>query len=223
MVSLEINEGNAMKIEIVSDVMCPWCVIGYKNLEKAISNLKDQVEVEISWHAFELNPQMPVEGQDIREHLMEKYGITEQQSDENRKRIQQMGKAAGFEFSFDQDGIMINSFDCHRLLTWAKEFSLQTELKLAMFKAHFTDNIRLNDPERLIEVVKSVGLDVEIAKEILGSDQYSQVVREEQADMHRLGINSVPTFIISQKYAINGGQPVDVFENALKQIQDEIS
>lgn len=211
---------NEMKIEIVSDVMCPWCVIGYKNLEKALSQLPD-IDADIQWHAFELNPDMPKEGQELREHIMEKYGTTAEQSDENRKRIVEMGELSGFRFNFAEDGIMINSFDCHRLLTWAKQEGKQTELKLALFDAHFTDNKRLNDSAQLLAVVEEVGLDVERASTILDSDEFAQQVRDEQTQMHQLGISSVPTFIINQKYAINGGQPADVFKQALQQIQSE--
>jgi predicted DsbA family dithiol-disulfide isomerase len=211
---------NKMKIEIVSDVMCPWCVIGYKNLEKALEQLPE-LEADIEWHAFELNPDMPVEGQELREHIMEKYGTTAEQSDENRKRIVEMGELSGFTFNFAEDGIMINSFDCHRLLTWAKQEGKQTELKLALFDAHFTNNQRLNDEVQLLAVVEKVGLDVERAQAILASDEFKQQVRDEQTQMHQLGISSVPTFIINQKYAINGGQPADVFKQALQQIQTE--
>lgn len=212
---------NKMSIEIVSDVMCPWCAIGYKNLEKALYALENDIDADISWHAFELNPDMPVAGQNLREHLMEKYGITPEQSDENRERISAMGAQAGFTFNFADDGIMINSFDCHRLLTWAKGQGKQTDLKLALFKAHFTDNKRLNDAEILLDVVASVGLDRAAAAAVLDSDEFAQEVRDEQRRMHQMGIQSVPTFIINQKYAINGGQPADVFKQALQQIQQE--
>jgi len=212
---------NKMSIEIVSDVMCPWCAIGYKNLEKALHALENDIDADISWHAFELNPDMPVAGQNLREHLMEKYGITPEQSDENRERISAMGAQAGFTFNFADDGIMINSFDCHRLLTWAKGQGKQTDLKLALFKAHFTDNKRLNDAEILLDVVASVGLDRAAAAAVLDSVEFAQEVRDEQRRMHQMGIQSVPTFIINQKYAINGGQPADVFKQALQQIQQE--
>ncbi len=212
---------NKMSIEIVSDVMCPWCAIGYKNLEKALHALENDIDADISWHAFELNPDMPVAGQNLREHLMKKYGITPEQSDENRERISAMGAQAGFTFNFADDGIMINSFDCHRLLTWAKGQGKQTDLKLALFKAHFTDNKRLNDAEILLDVVASVGLDRAAAAAVLDSDEFAQEVRDEQRRMHQMGIQSVPTFIINQKYAINGGQPADVFKQALQQIQQE--
>ncbi|WP_196158877.1 DsbA family oxidoreductase [Reinekea sp. G2M2-21] len=212
---------NKMSIEIVSDVMCPWCAIGYKNLEIALQALGNDIDADISWHAFELNPDMSVAGQNLREHLMEKYGITPEQSDANRERISVMGEQAGFTFNFADDGIMINSFDCHRLLTWAKGQGKQTDLKLALFQAHFTDNKRLNDAETLLDVVASVGLDRATAAAVLDSDEFAQEVRDEQRRMHRMGIQSVPTFIINQKYAINGGQPADVFKEALQQIQQE--
>lgn len=211
-----------MKIEIVSDVMCPWCVIGYKNLEKALETLPD-TDADLEWHAFELNPDMPIDGQNLREHLIEKYGITEAQSEANRERISQMGEAAGFTFNFADDGIMINSFDCHRLLTWAKQFDKQTELKMALFKAHFTDNQRLNDRRVLLDVVASVGLDTEQAETLLNSEDFGAEVREEQQRMHQLGIQSVPTFIVNGKYAITGGQAPEAFKQALQQIESESS
>lgn len=210
-----------LKIDIVSDVMCPWCVIGYKNLESALVELKDDLAADISWHAFELNPSMPVEGQEIGEHLQEKYGLTEEQSKENRQRIAEMGKASGFDFNFDGKRIMINSFDCHRLLTWAKSEGKQTELKLAMFHAHFSDLIYLNQQEELLKVVESVGLDKARAQAILDSDEFASTVREEESRMQQMGISSVPTFIINDKYAISGGQASATFKQALQQISTE--
>jgi len=207
-----------LKIDIVSDVMCPWCIIGYKNLEKALFDLKDELTSEISWHAFELNPDMPIEGQEINEHIQQKYGLTKEQGDENRNRIVEMGKQSGFTFNFEGERIMINSFDCHRLLTWAKTLGKQTELKLAMFNAHFTDLIYLNQQEELLKVVGTVGLDITKAKAILDGDAYSQEVRSEQRHMQEIGISSVPTFIINDKYAISGGQTTESFKQALRQI-----
>lgn len=209
-----------MKIEIVSDVMCPWCVIGYKNLATALEQIPE-LDAEISWRAFELNPDMPEQGQNIRQHLMQKYGISEQQSDENRQRIEQMGAAAGFKFNFADDALMINSFNCHRLLAWSKQFNKQTELKMALFSAHFTENKRLNQNEVLLDLVEQLGLPVDEAKKLLDSDAYAEEVRAEQQRMQQLGINSVPTFIINSQYAINGGQPVEVFKQALNQIQTQ--
>jgi predicted DsbA family dithiol-disulfide isomerase len=209
------------KIDIVSDVMCPWCVVGYKNLETALSELKDEIKAEITWHPFELNPDMPIEGQDLNQHLMQKYNLTEQQGDENRKNMLEAGQRAGFTFNFDGKRIMINSFDLHRLLTWARKEGKQTELKLAFFEAHFTDLKYLNQLDTLLDVVASVGLDKDTARNILQSDQYAQEVSQEQDQFKQLGITSVPTFIINDKYAITGGQPSDSFIQAFKQISQE--
>ena len=209
------------KIDIVSDVMCPWCVVGYKNLETALGELKDDIKAEITWHPFELNPDMPIEGQDLNQHLMQKYNLTEQQGDENRKNMLEAGQRAGFTFNFDGKRIMINSFDLHRLLTWARKEGKQTELKLAFFEAHFTDLKYLNQLDTLLDVVVSVGLDKDTARSILQSDQYAQEVSQEQEQFKKLGITSVPTFIINDKYLLTGGQPSDSFIQAFKQISQE--
>ncbi|WP_392344646.1 DsbA family oxidoreductase [Pseudoalteromonas prydzensis] len=210
-----------LKIDIVSDVMCPWCIIGYKNLETALAQLSDEFTAQISWKPFELNPDMPVAGQDLNEHLAQKYGLTEQQGDENRQRILEMGEQAGFDFNFDGKRIMINSFDLHRLLTWAASEGKQTELKLAFFKAHFTDLVYLNEQDTLLDVVASVGLDRARAKEILDSGEYFQEVRSEQNTLQQIGITSVPTFIINDQFALTGGQPSDAFVQAFKQIAEQ--
>ena len=210
-----------LKIEIVSDVMCPWCVVGYKNLEKALSELSPKLTADISWQAFELNPDMPTEGQNLSEHLMQKYGQTKEQSVENRAHLTQLGKDAGFDFNFDENSIMINSFDCHRLLTWAKGFNKQTELKLSLFKAHFSDKVYLNDETELLRIVESVGLPLNEAKQLLANSDFSDIVRSEQQKYRELGVSSVPTFIINDKYAISGGQAAATFKQALEQISAE--
>jgi len=212
-----------LKIDIVSDVMCPWCIIGYKNLESALGDIKNEITVDINWHAFELNPDMPVDGQEINEHLQEKYGLTLEQVEDNNLRVIEMGKKSGFHFNFDEKRIMINSFDCHRLLTWSKMYHKQTELKLAMFRAHFTDGVFLNQESTLLNVVHSVGLDREEAKAVLSSDDFAKEVRREQSQMNQMGISSVPTFIINKKYAITGGQSKESFKQALTQISQEIT
>lgn len=141
---------NNLQIDIVSDVMCPWCIVGYKGLESALEQLAPDIEATINWLPFELNPQMPVEGQDIEEHLMQKYGITAQQSAENRAMITQRGKDVDFDFNFSQHMRMINSFDLHRLLAWAKDQGKQHELQMALFSTHFTANLPLNGNENLL-------------------------------------------------------------------------
>jgi len=212
---------NKLQIDIVSDVMCPWCIVGYKGLEVALNELAPNLEATINWLPFELNPKMPSEGQDIRQHLMEKYGITEQQSDQNREMIAQRGKEVDFNFNFSQQMRMINSFDLHRLLAWAKDQGKQHELQMALFSAHFTENIPLNENENLIKIVSSLGLDVAAAKKILDSDAYSEQVRAEQKVSLENGISAVPTFIINNKYSISGGQTPDTFKQVLTQIAQE--
>ena len=209
---------NKLQIDIVSDVMCPWCIVGYKGLESALEQLAPDIKATINWLPFELNPQMPVEGQDMQEHLIEKYGITEQQSVQNREMISQRGKEVGFDFNFSQHMRMINSFDLHRLLAWAKEQGKQHELQMALFSAHFTNNQPLNEHETLINIVSSLGLDVTAAKNILDSDDYAEQVRAEQKLSIDKGISSVPTFIINNKYSISGGQTADTFKQVLTQI-----
>ena len=212
---------NKLQIDIVSDVMCPWCIVGYKGLESALSQLDLDAEVEINWLPFELNPQMPSEGQDMQEHIIEKYGITVQQSAENKKQITQRGKEVGFDFNFSADLRMINSFDLHRLLSWAKEFDKQHALKMALFDAHFTQNLPLNNHDNLLKIAALVGLDVNQAKQLLNSDAYTEQVRAEQSRSIEMGISSVPTFIVNNKYSISGGQPPDAFKQALTQIMQE--
>jgi len=210
-----------LHIDIVSDVMCPWCIVGYKGLETALKQLEPTIGADINWLPFELNPQMPVEGQDINEHIMEKYGITEQQNAQNKAMLVQRGKDVGFDFNFPPSMRMINSFDLHRLLAWAKDQGQQHELKMALFDAHFTENVPLNEKESLIEVASSIGLDATAAKNILDSDAYAEQVRSEQKISLGRGISAVPTFIINDKYSISGGQPADAFKQALTQIAQE--
>lgn len=211
----------SIKIDVVSDVVCPWCAIGYKHLERALERLGGEIEADLSWHAFELNPDTPPEGENLREHLIAKYGMTRAQSDENRRRITETGAAAGFTFNFTDDMRTFDTFDCHRLLFWARGSGHQTDLKLALFDAYFTQGQNLNEPEVLVEAARRAGLDADKARSLLESDTYRDEVRAEQARNHEMGIRSVPTYIINGKYAITGGQPPEVFEQALRQIAGE--
>lgn len=210
-----------LKIDIVSDVMCPWCIVGYKGLETALKQLEPTIKATINWLPFELNPQMPPEGQDINEHIMEKYGISAQQNAQNKAMLTQRGKDVGFDFNFSASMRMINSFDLHRLLAWAKDQGQQHALQMALFDAHFTDNAALNEHEALLKVVSSIDLDATAAKAMLDSDAYAEQVRSEQKTSLDRGIHSVPTFIVNDKYSISGGQPADAFKQALTQIAQE--
>ena len=214
-----------LKIDFVSDVSCPWCVIGLKALDQALANVKDDITAEIHFQPFELNPQMGPEGQEITEHITQKYGISQAQADANRENIRQRGAELGFRFAKATDAgggrsRVYNTFDAHRLLHWAETVSLdkQKALKQALFAAYFTDGQSPASHEVLARVAGEVGLVAAQARAVLSSDQYADEVRAQAQFYIGQGIRSVPAVIINDKHLISGGQPVEVFEQALRQI-----
>ncbi|OKH88971.1 DsbA family oxidoreductase [Thalassospira sp. TSL5-1] len=207
-----------MQIDIVSDVVCPWCIIGYKHLEQALANLDGQIDAKLRWHPFELNPDMGPDGQDLKEHIHEKFGLSPDQSAENRARIQTMGENAGFEIRFSSDSRIYNTFDAHRVLYWAGKKGKQTELQLALFAAYFQEAENPGDHGVLKRCCEEVGLSPEEAAEILASDKFASEVRAEEEEFKNAGITSVPTYVVNGKYAISGGHPPEVFEQALSEI-----
>ena len=210
-----------MKIDFVSDVSCPWCVIGLKALEAAIARLGDEVKTEIHFQPFELNPQMPPGGQDIDEHLAEKYGATPEQSEQTREMIRARGEEAGFTFAMAKRSRIYNTFDAHRLLHWAEHEGRQLALEHALFKAYFTDGENPGAHEVLIRLAGEVGLDAARAREILSSGKYAEEVRRQERFYLDQGINAVPAVIVNDRHLIQGGQPVEVFEQALRGIVSE--
>jgi predicted DsbA family dithiol-disulfide isomerase len=207
-----------LTLDIVSDVSCPWCIIGYKALALALQNIGPDIQAKITWQPFELNPQMPPEGQEITEHITQKYGISEQEAAQNREAIKQRGLSVGYDFGLRGGGYIYNTFDAHRLLHWAKELGKQTELKLALFDLYFKQEGNPSDHEQLLTLVENLGLDVTEAKYILDSDKYAPDVRQAQNHYRAAGISSVPAIIVNNKHLISGGQPTEVFERAFKQI-----
>lgn len=212
-----------VRIDIVSDVMCPWCVVGFMGLSKALEAMDDKINAEIHWQPFELNPGAPAEGQNMREHLMEKYGITEEQSVQNREQIRKAGEALGFTFNFTEDMRMANTFNAHQLLHWAGEQdrAKQTELKLALFNAHLTEGKNVNDANQLAELVEQVGLDKKEALAVIADQRFAMEVRANQQQWQEAGVRSVPAVILQQKYLISGGQPPEAFIQALTQVIQE--
>jgi predicted DsbA family dithiol-disulfide isomerase len=210
-----------MKIDFVSDVSCPWCVIGLKALEAAIARLGDEVKTEIHFQPFELNPQMPPGGQDIDEHLAEKYGATPEQSEQTREMIRARGEAAGFTFAMAKRSRIYNTFDAHRLLHWADHEGRQLALEHALFKAYFTDGENPGAHEVLIRIAGEVGLDSARAREILSSDEYAEAVRRQERFYLDQGISAVPAVIVNDRHLIQGGHPAEVFEQALRRIATE--
>jgi len=209
-----------IKIDFVSDVSCPWCVIGLKALEQALDNLGATVHADLHFQPFELNPQMPAEGQDINEHLIQKYGSTPEQLAQSRAALRARGAALGFEFSQANRSRVYNTFDAHRLLHWAGEQGQgrQLALKEALFHAYFTDGKNPGAHDVLIQIAADVGLDASRAEQILACDEYADIVRAQERFYTEHGIHSVPAVIINDKHLISGGQPVETFERALRQI-----
>jgi len=210
-----------VKIDFVSDVSCPWCAIGLKSLQQAIAAIGDEAEVELHFQPFELNPNMPPEGQDIVEHLTEKYGSTQAQQEQAREMIRARGASVGFDFSMGKRNRIYNTFDAHRLLHWAGIEGKQQELKEALFTAYFTLGDDPSSHEVLLRVAGEVGLDTVAAAEVLKSDQYAGEVREREQFFQRHGINSVPAVIVNERHLISGGQPAEVFEKALRDIMSK--
>jgi predicted DsbA family dithiol-disulfide isomerase len=205
-------------IDFVSDVSCPWCVIGLKALEQALANMTEEVDADIRFQPFELNPKMPPEGQDLDEHLLQKYGATPEQFAGTRQAIRERGEELGFTFHMDRRDRIYNTFDAHRLLHWAEAQGRQLELKHALFRAYFTEGLNPGARDVLLQAAEDVGLDTAEAAAILESDACAEDVRERQRYYHSLGIDSVPAVIVNENYLIQGGQPASVFEQALREI-----
>ena len=207
-----------LKIDFVSDVSCPWCVIGLRALEQAAERVKDEVVLDMHFQPFELNPQMGPEGQDIEEHLQQKYGASNEQRKATREGIAARGAELGFQFTPGARGRVYNTFDAHRLLHWAEEEGLQLPLKHALFAAYFTDGEDPSNHEVLVRVASAVGLNADAARALLASDRYAADVREREQLYLQQGIHSVPAVIVNDRHLIQGGQPIEVFEQALRQL-----
>jgi len=214
-----------LQIDFVSDVACPWCAVGLGGLEQALENLLGQVDAHINFQPFELNPAMGPEGQDMTEHLTQKYGSTPEQQAQIRETIRARGAAVGFSFKPEGRGRIWNTFDAHRLLHWAgeqgadKQYALKKELLIAYHGR--AENV--SDAEVLVRACLTAGLDEARAREILGSDEYALAVRENELQWQQAGISSVPAVIVNRQYLISGGQPVAAYEDALRRIASEVA
>ena len=207
-----------MKIDFVSDVSCPWCAIGLCSLETALERIGPGLQADLHFQPFELNPSMGPEGQDIAEHLGEKYGLTPEQLAQNSEAIRARGAAVGFTFTMGARRRIYNTFDAHRLLHWAEGEGRQLALKQALFKAYFTDGEDPSDHAVLVRVAGEVGLDESRAREVLASGAHADEVRRQERFYQQQGIHAVPAVIIDDRHLIQGGQPAEVFEQALRQI-----
>lgn len=210
--------GQPLRIDFVSDVSCPWCAIGLASLQRALANLHGEVTAQIHFQPFELNPQMPPEGENATEHLMRKYGITAAQVDANRAAIRTRGEALGVMFCMDRHSRVYNTFDAHRLLHWAEQEGHHVPLKQALLRAYFSDGDNVSAHTTLLRLAGEVGLDTARAQQILASDAFAAEVRAQEQLYLQRGIHSVPATIINGRHLISGGQPPEAFEQALRQL-----
>lgn len=207
-----------LKIDFVSDVSCPWCAVGLASLQTALARVAPEVQAEITFQPFELNPQMVAEGEDTTEHLRNKYGSTPEQAAAIRETIRARGAELGFVFNLDKRSRIYNTFDAHRLLHWAHLEGCQLALKKALLNAYFTDGEDPSDHTVLVRLATEVGLDAVRARAILEGDTFAAEVREQEQFYQQQGIHSVPAVVINDRHLISGGQPPEVFEQALRQL-----
>jgi predicted DsbA family dithiol-disulfide isomerase len=209
-----------MKIDFVSDVSCPWCAIGLNALEQALARVAPDIQASLHFQPFELNPQMAAVGQDMVEHLGQKYGIDAEQIAANAEAIRQRGASVGFDFGVGKRKRIYNTFNAHRLLHWAglQSDAAQRALKHALLKAYFTEGQNPSDSDVLLAATRAAGLDTDAARSVLAGDDFAAEVRQAEAFYQQQGISSVPAVIINDRHLISGGQPVEVFEQALRQI-----
>ncbi len=209
-----------IKIDFVSDVSCPWCAVGLGSLEQALTRVDGEIEAELHFQPFELNPDMSAEGEDTVERLSRKYGMTPEQVRQNGELITARGREVGFTFNMDKRTRTYNTFDAHRLLHWAGLEGHQLALKRALLKAYFTDGENPSAHDVLIRLCRESGLSQDRAREILDSNEYSAEVRSRERFYTQQGINSVPSIIFNDRHLIQGGQAPETFERALRQLAD---
>ncbi|MEQ9696085.1 DsbA family oxidoreductase [Shimia sp. SDUM112013] len=205
-----------IRVDIVSDVVCPWCIVGYRQLQQASE--ATGIPVETYWHPFELNPDMAPEGENLRDHIMRKYGSTPEQSTKARENMQNIGAPLGITFSFGDDSRIYNTFAAHQLLHWAQTEGRAQDLKLALFDAYFARARDVSDLAVLVDVAASIGLDKDEAQAVLKDGRFADMVREKETFWTSRGVSGVPTMIFDAKHATSGAQGVKMFEQILEQL-----
>ncbi|MFD1529983.1 DsbA family oxidoreductase [Pseudonocardia aurantiaca] len=204
-----------MKVEIWSDIVCPWCAIGKHRFEKALAQFAHREEVEVSWHSFELDPSAPREREgDLAEHLAGKYGVSREQADGMHRQMTETAASDGWDFHFERarGG---NTFDAHRLLHLAAERGVQDTLKERLFRGYLEEGERIGDPETLVRLAADAGLDADEARAVLASDRYADDVRADERQAQAYGITGVPFFVVDRKYGVSGAQPPDAILHVL--------
>ncbi|MDX1551975.1 MAG: DsbA family oxidoreductase [Marinobacter sp.] len=209
-----------MQIDIVSDIACPWCAIGYARLEKAMEALQDDMDFTLQWHAFELNPDPSGDGEPILPALSRKYGRSEDEMRASQGQMMEIATALGLNFKKLQERHTRNTFDAHRLVKWAGEQGKQTEMKMAFFEAYFGRAENISNPDVLVYCVESIGLEGAKAREVLASDLYADAVRQDEAQYQQAGVSAVPAYIINRKFLISGAQEPETLVQAFREIAE---
>lgn len=207
-----------MRVEIYSDMVCPWCFIGKRRWEKAIEIAGYANQIQVTWRPFQLNPTMPKSGMDRRTYLEAKFGGAEARR-EIEERLAKAGVADGIMFAFDRIERTPNTFEAHRLMWFAHQHKKQDDLAEGLFHAYFSEARDIGDGQTLVDIAEEIGLDRDATRQFLASDQGVEVVREEEAAGHGLGIRGVPYFVLNGTYAISGAQPPDIFVSALQKVE----
>lgn len=210
---------HTVQVDIVSDVMCPWCLIGFRQLEQALSNTG--LGAHVRWHPFELNPAMPAEGQNLREHIAEKYGASADQSARSRAQMSQLGAALGIDFNWTEDSRIVNTFAAHQLLDWAGGQNLQHPLKMGLFDAHFTKGRDVSRAEVLVDIAGSVGLDQAATADVLTSGSHAETTRARQQFWTSRGISGVPAMVFDGRYLLTGAQGAETYGHMLRKVAAE--
>lgn len=213
---------SAIQIDLVSDIACPWCAIGFARLQQALTQLPE-LDVQLQWRAFELNPDPNLVPEPILPALCKKYGVSEAEMRVNQQRLIGIATELGLDFAGLENRQTCNTFHAHRLLKWAAVHHKQTELKLALFQAYFGQGVSVNDETVLLQCVNQAGLPIDEARSVLHGDQFAEQVRHEQAMYQQAGIQSVPAFVINNQYLISGAQDAATLAQALRQIAAETS
>ena len=210
-----------IKVDIISDVVCPWCIIGYRRLEQAISEMGIQDQVEIVWQPFELNPDMPQEGEDILDHVKRKYGSSPEDWKRSQSNMANLGEEVEFTFNFFEGKRIVNTREAHILLDYAKEFGKQTEFKMRLFEAYFSEGKDVSDRQILAEVVLKTGLNVDDAIAKLDQVDAREKTLRQESFWRNADITSVPTIVFNRSSTLNGAQSVDVYKKVLADLLEQ--
>lgn len=224
-----MTEPRKLTIDIWSDVMCPWCLVGWGNLRQALDRLDGEIAADIRWHAFELNPDMPPEGEERTAHIARKYGRTLEQSKEVQGQMRSAAQSAGVSLDYEgeepaPDAMMWNTFEAHKLLTWAGEthgYERQTALELALFTAHFNQRRRIGERVVLLDIAEETGFDRAAAESALDSEEIARKTRAEERAAWDLNISGVPAMVLAGKFLIPGAQPPEAYVDALRRVAEK--